>query len=150
MSEETNEARPQVLVVDDSRVIRVAAKKILKEEFDVFEAGDGEAAWDILCQNQEIALVISDLSMPYLNGMGLLKRIREAEDKRLANIPVIIVEAKNGRVALRVSEFIRPQKLVLIPLPEIFNVRGIAGTTIENVSAFEAGTESGNEVHPKG
>jgi len=45
-------------------------------------------------------------------------------------IPVIIIDAKNGRVALKVSEFIRPQKLVLIPLPEIFTVRGVSGTTI--------------------
>ncbi|MDR1081125.1 MAG: chemotaxis protein CheW [Deltaproteobacteria bacterium] len=46
------------------------------------------------------------------------------------NLPVIIIDAKNGRIALKVSEFIRPQKLVLIPLPEIFSVRGVAGTTI--------------------
>ncbi|MDR2460877.1 MAG: chemotaxis protein CheW [Deltaproteobacteria bacterium] len=45
-------------------------------------------------------------------------------------LPVIIIDAKNGRLALKVSEFIRPQKLVLIPLPEIFSVRGVAGTTI--------------------
>jgi chemotaxis protein histidine kinase CheA len=45
-------------------------------------------------------------------------------------LPVIIIDAKNGRIALKVSEFIRPQKLVLIPLPEIFSVRGVAGTTI--------------------
>lgn len=113
MSEDTNEAKPQVLVVDDSRVIRVAAKKILKEEFEVHEAGDGESAWDILSQNQEIALVISDLSMPYLNGMGLLKRIREAEDKRLANVPVIIVtgaeddeDAKSSAFAAGASDFL--------------------------------------------
>ncbi|MDR3211785.1 MAG: Hpt domain-containing protein [Planctomycetota bacterium] len=43
---------------------------------------------------------------------------------------VIIIEAKNGRIACRVSEFIRPQKLVLIPLPEGFKVTGISGTTI--------------------
>ncbi len=45
-------------------------------------------------------------------------------------LPVIIIDAKNGRIALKVSEFIRPQKLVLIPLPEIFTVRGVSGTTI--------------------
>ncbi len=45
-------------------------------------------------------------------------------------LPVIIIDAKNGRIALKVSEFIRPQKLVLIPLPEIFSVRGVSGTTI--------------------
>ncbi len=45
-------------------------------------------------------------------------------------MPVIIIEAKNGRIACKVSEFIRPQKLVLIPLPEGFKVTGISGTTI--------------------
>ncbi len=45
-------------------------------------------------------------------------------------LPVIIIDAKNGRVALKVSQFVQPQKLVLIPLPEIFNVRGVSGTTI--------------------
>ena len=53
-------------------------------------------------------------------------RLQETTDA----IPVIIIEAKNGRIALKVSEFIRPQKLVLIPLPEIFDVTGISGTTI--------------------
>ena len=45
-------------------------------------------------------------------------------------VPVIIIEAKNGRLALKVSEFIRPQKLVLIPLPDLFSVKGVSGTTI--------------------
>ncbi|UQZ89059.1 hypothetical protein C4J81_07550 [Deltaproteobacteria bacterium Smac51] len=45
-------------------------------------------------------------------------------------LPVIIIDAKNGRIALKVSQFVQPQKLVLIPLPEIFNVRGVSGTTI--------------------
>jgi chemotaxis protein histidine kinase CheA len=45
-------------------------------------------------------------------------------------LSIIIIDAKNGRIALKVSEFIRPQKLVLIPLPEIFSVRGVSGTTI--------------------
>ncbi|MBF0529751.1 MAG: chemotaxis protein CheW, partial [Deltaproteobacteria bacterium] len=51
-------------------------------------------------------------------------------EESLTMVPVIIIEAKNGRIALKVSEFIRPQKLVLIPLPEIFSVKGVSGTTI--------------------
>ena len=90
-TEAAAEARPRVLIVDDSRVIRVAAKKILKQEFDVLEAGDGEDAWEQLGKDDQIALVISDLSMPYLDGMGLLKRMREAEKERLRGLPMIIV-----------------------------------------------------------
>lgn len=84
-------AKPRVLMVDDSRVIRIAARKILKDEFEPLEAGDGEEAWEILNKDTEIALVLSDLSMPYLDGMGLLQRLRSAETERLRNMPVIIV-----------------------------------------------------------
>lgn len=83
--------KPRVLVVDDSRVIRIAARKILKDEFEPLEAGDGEEAWELLNKDPEIALVMSDLSMPYLDGMGLLQRLRSAETERLRNMPVIIV-----------------------------------------------------------
>ncbi|MDR1608234.1 MAG: Hpt domain-containing protein [Deltaproteobacteria bacterium] len=56
--------------------------------------------------------------------------LSDDEFREKGYLPVIIIDAKNGRLALKVSEFIRPQKLVLIPLPEIFSVRGVAGTTI--------------------
>ncbi|MDR1612835.1 MAG: Hpt domain-containing protein [Planctomycetota bacterium] len=52
------------------------------------------------------------------------------EDAQGDSMPIIIIEAKNGRIACKVSEFIRPQKLVLIPLPEGFDVKGVSGTTI--------------------
>lgn len=84
-------AKPRVLVVDDSRVIRIAARKILKDEFEPLEAGDGEEAWELLAKDTEIALVMSDLSMPYLDGMGLLQRLRNSDLERLRNMPVIIV-----------------------------------------------------------
>ena len=75
------------------------------------------------------------LSILYLGSIIPLHDLNELLSGRpLENeqetIPVIIIEAKNGRVALRVSEFIRPQKLVLIPLPQLFKVRGVSGTTI--------------------
>lgn len=91
MSSEESPSKPRVLVVDDSRVIRVAARKILKDEFDTLEAGDGEEAWELLAAHEDIALVISDLSMPYLDGMGLLQRLRAAESEQLRSLPMIIV-----------------------------------------------------------
>lgn len=88
---ETIESKPTILVVDDSRLMRVAARKILKEDFDIVEAGDGEQAWDSLQANPAINLVMSDLSMPNLDGLGLLKRIREAGSDHIRTLPVIIV-----------------------------------------------------------
>lgn len=90
---------PAVLVVDDSRLMRVAARKILKTDFEIVEAEDGEVAWDTLQENHDIDLVMSDLSMPNLDGLGLLKKIRQSDETRLKDLPVIIVtgaEDDNG------------------------------------------------------
>jgi len=92
-------ALSQVLVVDDSKVIRRAASKILDKDFDVEEAVDGEDAWDIIQQNKNISVVFTDLSMPNLDGYGLLEKIRGSEDREIANLPVIIItgaEASEG------------------------------------------------------
>ncbi|MDR1545695.1 MAG: chemotaxis protein CheW [Deltaproteobacteria bacterium] len=68
--------------------------------------------------------------VPLHDLRGLLTGAPLSDEEFRDNLPVIVIDSKNGRVALKVSEFIRPQKLVLIPLPEIFSVRGVAGTTI--------------------
>ncbi len=89
----------QVLVVDDSKVIRRAASKILDKDFDVEEAVDGEDAWEILQHNKYISVVFTDLGMPNLDGYGLLEKIRGSEDREIANLPVIIItgaEASEG------------------------------------------------------
>jgi len=83
-------AKISLLVVDDSRLIRVAARKILGAEFDVHEAEDGEVAWQKLTTNPSIELVMSDLSMPNLDGLGLLRRIRESDEPRIKSLPVVI------------------------------------------------------------
>jgi two-component system, cell cycle response regulator len=83
----------RVLVVDDSKVIRKAFSRILGEQYDLVEAGDGEEAWDKLQNDDEICAVFTDLNMPHLDGHGLLARIRAAEDEDLKNLPVILVTA---------------------------------------------------------
>ncbi|MBI5460586.1 MAG: response regulator [Gammaproteobacteria bacterium] len=112
-TEQAAASKPLVLIVDDSRVIRIAARKILKDEFEPLEAGDGEEAWDMLNKHEDIALVLSDLSMPYLDGMGLLQRLRNAEPERLRSMPMIIVTgaedddvAKTRAFAAGASDFI--------------------------------------------
>lgn len=88
---ESCSSKPTVLVVDDSRLMRLAARKILKNDFEIMEAEDGEVAWDILQKNSHITLVMSDLSMPNLDGLGLLGKIRESSQPEMKQLPVIIV-----------------------------------------------------------
>ena len=86
-----NNNQSQVLIVDDSRVIRRAATKILDKEFDVIEAEDGEEAWEELQKNRNISVVFTDLGMPNMDGYELLETIRKSGDPGISNLPVIII-----------------------------------------------------------
>lgn len=90
----TTADNPRILAVDDSRVMRVAIKKILGKDYDVIEAEHGEDAWTLLINDETIQVVFTDLSMPYLDGYGLLKRMRDSDDPRLQDMPVIIITGK--------------------------------------------------------
>ncbi|MEE9343904.1 MAG: response regulator [Gammaproteobacteria bacterium] len=79
-----------ILFVDDSRLVRAAAKKILSNTYHLIEAVDGKAAWETLNSTQTIDLVISDLSMPNLGGLELVKCIRQSEDEGIQSLPIII------------------------------------------------------------
>jgi len=84
-------APPTVLLIDDSRVMRKAISMILSQEFNLIEAEDGEDGWEKLTSNPEIQVVISDIEMPKLDGFGLLERLRNFEDVRISQMPVIII-----------------------------------------------------------
>ncbi|EHQ52254.1 response regulator receiver [Ectothiorhodospira sp. PHS-1] len=95
-----------ILVVDDSRVMRKALNKILSPRYQVLEAEDGEAAWRLLRSESAIAGIFTDLSMPELDGYGLLKRVRDCEDARIRKLPVVVVTGNEDDVgtAQRVRE----------------------------------------------
>jgi two-component system cell cycle response regulator len=82
---------PKMLVVDDSATIRAGIARALPEETQIVEATNGEQAWEILQQDKEIELVITDLDMPKQNGFELIKCIRNSGVSRITNIPVIVV-----------------------------------------------------------
>lgn len=81
----------RVLVVDDSLVIRSAIRKMLKTDFDVIIAEDGDAGWKQLLDDNRIKLLITDIEMPGLDGYGLICRTRAADEARLRDLPIIAI-----------------------------------------------------------
>ncbi len=103
---------PRILIVDDSRVVRVSLIQRLKGHYEVREECDGEAAWQSLVVDHSIRAVISDLQMPKLNGFELLERVRGSKLRRLQQLPFIFIsgeeaEEERGRArTLGISDFI--------------------------------------------
>lgn len=105
-------ALPKVLIVDDSRIVRVTLSKHLKGVYSIREEADGEAGWEALLVDEDIHILISDLTMPRLDGYGLLQRIRGSKLPRIRNLPVLLIsgdeneEARERAKALGASDFI--------------------------------------------
>lgn len=112
VDEQTGAARARILVVDDSRVVRVSLKKVLGTEFDVIEAEDGEAGWEALLADPQIQVVLTDAGMPRLDGYDLITRIRAHDEARIQHIPVNMVTAADDEatrqraLALGATDFI--------------------------------------------
>ena len=86
-----NAKLPVVLLIDDSRMVRASIAKHLKDVYEVQEAGDGEEGWQKLLAEPRVKVVITDLSMPHLDGYQLLERIRICKISRIREVPVMMI-----------------------------------------------------------
>ena len=87
---------PKVLVVDDSRAVRVHVEKILTEAgYEVITAEDGLAALECLNQQQP-ALIVLDVNMPRLDGYGVCERLSELGNS-YRRMPVIFLTSLESK-----------------------------------------------------
>ena len=82
-----------ILIVDDDDKIRAFLTEILSPQFKVVSASDGEEALKIMA-DREPRIVVSDLSMPGMDGLQLRKRMRE--DKHLGHIPFLLLSGESA------------------------------------------------------
>lgn len=88
-----------VLVVDDSASIRHVVSLALKGAgYDVIEAQDGQAALKLL-NGQKVHLIISDVNMPNLDGIGLLKAVKADPKYKFTPVIMLTTEAGQDKVA---------------------------------------------------
>jgi two-component system chemotaxis response regulator CheY len=95
-----------VLVVDDSAAIRKILQRVLRQTGmsirTIYEAGDGQQALEVL-KAQKIALVLSDINMPKMDGLQLLASVRTSVQWR--HIPVVMITTEGGET--KVGEAVR-------------------------------------------
>ena len=83
--------KTKILVVDDeSRMRKLVKDFLVKQGYEVLEAGDGAEALDIFFETEGIGLVILDIMMPKMDGWQVCKEIRQ-----YSKVPIIMLTAKS-------------------------------------------------------
>lgn len=103
-----------LLIVDDSPVLRAAIKKVVKlaglDDDHIFEAGNGREALDIL-ETVWVDLVLLDLNMPVMNGEQFAEALRERPDLNDVGVIIVSTESNQDRLdrmrSLGVTESLR-------------------------------------------
>lgn len=81
----------KILIVDDeSRMRKLVKDFLVRKNYEVIEAENGEQAVDLFFADKEIALIILDVMMPKMNGWQVCKEIRQ-----YSKVPIIMLTAKS-------------------------------------------------------
>jgi DNA-binding response OmpR family regulator len=85
--------RMRIVLADDNSETREIVRRVLISRYDVESVGDGAAALDAI-RRQKPDLVLTDATMPNIDGFALVRTLRE--DPCTARIPVLLVSARLG------------------------------------------------------
>ena len=103
---------PKILIADDEAyTVRVISMWLRQHGYDIVEASDGAQALEIL-NHQTVDLIISDMNMPGINGLELIRVVRE---ERGIDVPFLLLTARCDQEKL--SEQMEPYHVHLYPKP---------------------------------
>ena len=116
------EMRRNVLVVDDEEINRQMLGFILRTEYNVLYAENGQEALDLLKTNtSEVSAVLLDIMMPVMNGFQLIELLKA--DEELRRIPIIVMTSEQTAelqsLRLGAADFIKKP----YDMPEIIMAR---------------------------
>ncbi len=92
ITEEPDAGKTTLLLVEDNREILQFIQRELSNQFTIYRAYNGEDALEVLAKNN-IALVISDIMMPVMDGIELCRQMKT--DIQYSHIPIILLTARN-------------------------------------------------------
>lgn len=105
-----------VLVVDDCGTTRKLITLFLKGKgYSPIHASNGIEALEKLAVNN-VDVVITDLNMPQMDGLELVKAIRE--DERYKDIPIIMVSTESGDVDKDAAKKLGASSYIVKPVPQ--------------------------------
>jgi signal transduction histidine kinase len=90
----TRGVRPLIILADDNADMRDYVRRLLSERYEVLAVGDGLKAL-AAAQAHPPDLVLTDIMMPGLDGLGLLRELRASSQTR--TVPVVLLSARAGK-----------------------------------------------------
>jgi two-component system response regulator len=106
----------KILIVDDSRAIRLQVRDMLPQgNFEVSEAGDGVEALDLIRQDVP-HLMLLDFFMPRMNGWEVLLRIQHQPEWQL--IPIVVMTGRREEAEAKVPEMFRHFEFIEKPFDQ--------------------------------
>lgn len=95
---------PKALIVDDSRTIRLILRRILVEMgYEVCEAANGREALAAIETERPVSLVLTDWNMPEMNGLELVKRLRQNPELAPLRVVMVTTETELGHMVLALN-----------------------------------------------
>ncbi|OGV50594.1 MAG: hypothetical protein A2X49_12405 [Lentisphaerae bacterium GWF2_52_8] len=108
----------KILIAEDETLIRNLLKKLLETEgYIVIQASNGQMAFDMLEANPDIAMLITDIIMPKMDGRELVGRLRAS--KKFSSLPIIMI---SGAVSVKeIAELLEEGVSWFLPKPLLEN-----------------------------
>lgn len=70
--------KPSILIVDDEKTIRKNLAQYLSDNYTTYIASNGNEAFEIISENSDIEVILSDVKMPEMDGIGLLDKVKSS------------------------------------------------------------------------
>jgi len=86
--------KPVILVVEDNTDARLFLQRSLEDEYQILVAANGKEALKSLSKTDEVTLIISDVMMPVMDGIELVRQIKK--NIKYSHIPIILLTAKSS------------------------------------------------------
>lgn len=121
-----------VLIVDDSQIMRKVIRKTVTlcgfDLGDCWEAGDGREALDVI-KAHFVDLILTDLNMPGMNGLEMLRELGKEEMYR--NIPVVLITTEGSEKCFQEADALSVKGYIQKPFhPEV--IRDVLTRIMEN------------------
>jgi signal transduction histidine kinase/DNA-binding response OmpR family regulator len=91
-----DEEKPSILIVEDNMDMLKFLNALLSDTYNIYTAGNGREALEVLDRNESIDLVLSDILMPQMNGHELMEKVHA--DERFAGLPVLFLPAVSDNI----------------------------------------------------